>query len=61
MQGSAEAVWRALSRPRSTQQVVTYVADDFGIPATEVEADVVSFLLQLQARGLVRTGFRRSP
>lgn len=61
LEGSAEAVWRALAQPCSTAKVVDHVALDFGIPATEVEADVTSFLEQLQAAGLVQTGFRPPP
>jgi hypothetical protein len=54
MEGPAAAVWRALDRPRTTTEVCVRVAADFGLPATEVRADVDSFLSLLGAKGLVR-------
>lgn len=52
MEGSAYAIWRALDEPASTDQVVERVAADFGIPAAEVEPDVLAFLAELESRGL---------
>jgi hypothetical protein len=52
MEGPAAAIWHALSEPRTAQQVTAAVAADFGLPATEVEADVVAFLDTLRERGL---------
>jgi hypothetical protein len=55
MEGPAAAIWHALSEPRTTEQVVAAVASDFGLPATEVEADVRGFLTTLRERGLAAT------
>jgi hypothetical protein len=55
MEGSAAAIWHALAEPRTTDQVVAAVALDFGLPATEVDADVRGFLTTLRERGLVAT------
>ena len=52
MEGPAAAIWHALSEPRTAEQVTAAVAADFGLPATEVEADVVAFLDTLRERGL---------
>jgi hypothetical protein len=52
MEGPAAAIWHALSEPRTAEQVTAAVAADFGLPATEVEADVATFLATLQDRGL---------
>lgn len=52
MEGPAAAIWHALSQPRTAEQVSAAVAVDFGLPATEVEADVIAFLALLQERGL---------
>ena len=53
MEGSAHAIWQALDHEPTTAQVVDRVAADFGIPAAEVEPDVVIFLAELESRGLV--------
>lgn len=52
MEGPAAAIWHALSQPRTAEQVSAAVAADFGLPATEVEADVIAFLAILRERGL---------
>jgi hypothetical protein len=52
MEGSAHAIWRALAEQSTTDQVVQRVAADFGIPAAEVEPDVLTFLADLESRGL---------
>jgi hypothetical protein len=52
LEGPAAAIWHALSQPRTAEQVSSAVAADFGLPATEVEADVIAFLSTLRERGL---------
>lgn len=52
LEGSAAAIWHALSEPGTAQQVAAAVARDFGLPATEVEPDVRDFLAVLRQRGL---------
>ncbi len=54
LEGPAAAVWHALETPRTTEEVVSDVSADFGIPAAEVERDVAAFLSELAASGLVR-------
>ncbi|WP_195908193.1 PqqD family protein [Nostocoides sp. HKS02] len=61
MEGSAAAIWHALAEPRTTDQVVAAVALDFGLPATEVAADVRSFLTTLSERGLAATVTTAAP
>ena len=51
--GSAAAIWRAVDGVRSTPAVVESVAESFGVPAAEVEADVVAFLDSLASAGLL--------
>jgi hypothetical protein len=53
MEGSAAAIWQALAEPSTTGQVVERVAADFGAPAAEVEPDVLTFLAELESRGLL--------
>jgi Coenzyme PQQ synthesis protein D (PqqD) len=53
MEGPAEAIWRALDVPQTAGAVCAHVAADFGLPASEVAADVVGFLEELHRRGLV--------
>jgi hypothetical protein len=55
MEGPAAAIWHALAEPGTTHQVVERVARDFGLSATEVEADVTTFMEQLADAGLVTT------
>jgi hypothetical protein len=52
MEGSAYAIWQALAEQPTTDQVVERVAADFGVPAAELEPDVLSFLAVLESRGL---------
>ena len=53
MEGPAEAIWRALDAPGTTDEVVSRVAREFGAPAAQVAGDVVDFLADLRARRLV--------
>lgn len=56
MEGPAAAIWHALQDPGTTAQVIERVAGDFGLPATEVEADVTAFIVELRRRRLVLAG-----
>ena len=56
MEGPAAAIWHALEEPGTTAEVVQRVAADFGLPATEVEADVSAFIEDLRRKMLVVTG-----
>lgn len=56
MEGPAAAIWHALQDPGTTAQVIERVASDFGLPATEVEADVTAFIVELRRRRLVLAG-----
>ena len=58
MEGSAHAIWRALDLHPTADQVVARVAADFGIPAAEVEPDVLTFLAELESRGLASKSLR---
>jgi hypothetical protein len=56
MEGPAAAIWHALAEPGTAAQVVQRVASDFGLPATEVETDVTTFIVELRRRRLVLPG-----
>jgi hypothetical protein len=56
LEGPAASVWHALGAPGTTAEVVERVAADFGLPATEVEADVSAFIEDLRRRQLVLRG-----
>jgi Coenzyme PQQ synthesis protein D (PqqD) len=56
MEGPAAAIWHALEEPGTTAQVVQRVAADFGLPVTEVETDVSTFIVELRRRRLVLPG-----
>ena len=49
----ATAIWQALAEPRSTDEVVRVVADEFEAEAGKIVADVQSFLAEMQSAGLV--------
>ncbi|NYG07549.1 hypothetical protein BJ986_002036 [Phycicoccus badiiscoriae] len=53
MEGSAHAIWQALDGRPTTDQLVARVAAAFGLPAADVEPDVLGFLAELESRGLV--------
>ena len=61
MEGSARAIWRAMAEPSTTDQIVERVAADFGAPAAEVEPDVLTFLAELESRGLASQSPRDAP
>ena len=49
----ATAIWQVLAEPRSTDEVVRVVADEFEAEAEKIVADVQSFLAEMQSAGLV--------
>ena len=49
----ASAIWQALAEPRSTDEVVRVVADEFEAEAEKIVVDVQSFLAEMQSAGLV--------
>ena len=53
LQGSGAAIWSAVNGGRTTSQVVEAVAEEFGLTAVEVRADVVEFLGSLADLGLL--------
>ena len=54
MEGTAAAIWHALAEPATVAQVAGQVAADFGVPAADVDADVLAFLGELETLGLLR-------
>jgi hypothetical protein len=60
MEGSACAIWQAMAEPSTTNRIVERVAADFGAPAAEVEPDVLTFLAELESRGLATRSPRRA-
>ena len=55
LEGPAAAVWHALDEPGTSQEVASRVAEEVGVAAAEVEADVAAFLLRLAAVRVVET------
>jgi hypothetical protein len=49
----ATAIWQALAEPRSTDEVVRVLADEFEAEAEKIAVDVQSFLAEMQSAGLV--------
>jgi hypothetical protein len=58
MEGPAAAIWHALAEPATVAQVAELVAADFGVPATEVDGDVATFVADLESRGLLSQSVR---
>jgi len=50
----ATAIWQALSEPRSTEEVVQVLSEEFEGEAETIVADVQSFLSEMQSAGLVQ-------
>ena len=51
---TAAEIWYAIDGRRSTDEIISAVADGYGIPVHEVRADVIGFLTQLQLAGVIR-------
>jgi len=49
----ASAIWQALAAPRSTDEVVRVLADEFEAEAAKIAVDVQLFLAEMQSAGLV--------
>ncbi|MFF1831735.1 PqqD family protein [Paenarthrobacter sp. NPDC058040] len=57
LQGPAARIWSALGSaddPRSEEDLVRSVADEFGIDVEEIRAQAIAFLWDLERIGLVR-------
>jgi hypothetical protein len=50
----ASRVWSLLEAPRSVQEIVAVLCEEYDAPREQVAADVVGLLDELQASGLVR-------
>ncbi len=53
LEGSAAIIWRYASLGGSAQQIAEQVGLDYGVPPSDVLADVRAFLDGLVARGLL--------
>lgn len=49
----ATAIWNAIAQPRTKEEIVQLIQDEFDVEAEAVAADVESFLCQMSAAGLV--------
>jgi hypothetical protein len=47
------AIWEAVSVPRSKNEIVGLVAQEFNGESQDIERDVYSFLAELESAGLV--------
>ena len=50
----ATAIWQALAEPRSTEEVVQVLSEQFEAETERIVADVQSFLVEMQSAGLVQ-------
>ena len=51
----ATAIWQALAEPRSTDEIVQVVTEEFEAEAEKIVMDVQAFLGEMQSTGLVQT------
>lgn len=51
--GTGLAIWLAIDGQRDRAEIVAAVASAYGVPSTDVEPDVTSFLDDLERRALV--------
>jgi len=49
----ASAIWNALSEPRTKNEIVELLYEEFEVPAETVASDVDAFLSEMTAAGLV--------
>ncbi len=56
LRGSAVTVWTAASQGGSLEAIVARVAKQVGVTAADIEADVLGFLDELVAWGLLQRG-----
>ena len=54
-EGSAATIWATIEAPCTTEDVVTALAQAFGIDSKDIESDVADFLEQLSREKLVVT------
>lgn len=54
--GSAAAVWAHLAEPTTIDELVARLADEVGVPADGLRADVEALLAQLEPLGLLEVG-----
>lgn len=53
LDATAAAMWRRLNQGRTLGELAASLADHFGVPAEDIEADVEAGLLALHEAGLV--------
>jgi hypothetical protein len=56
LKGVGAQVWLALEKPQSFAELNRLVCKEFGVDAARAEADLMKFLSELQAAGLVERG-----
>jgi hypothetical protein len=49
----ASSIWTAIAQPRSKDEIVDHIAEEFVGKRHQVEHDVQSFLIEMQSAGLV--------
>jgi hypothetical protein len=49
----ASAIWKAIANPRSKDEIVDAIEQQFDSERTQIEKDVESFLLEMDSAGLV--------
>ena len=49
----ASAIWQAIADPRSKDEIVEVIEQQFDSERTQIEKDVESFLLEMESAGLV--------
>ena len=51
----ASAIWRAISQPCATNEIVQIIKEEFDADSAAISADVDSFLAEMTAAGLVNS------
>ena len=52
---AGSAIWQALEKPKTVDQLVDLLADTFDVTPEKAREDVDAFLSEAQGKGLVRT------
>ena len=50
----ASAIWQVLAQPRTTDEVVDSLSQEFEAERAQIASDVESFLTEMQSNGLIR-------
>ncbi len=55
LEGVGAQIWQAIEQPRTVADLCKLIVENFDVPATQCEADVLKFLHSMHAAGLLET------